>query len=146
ERGRGHFAGVGPLTVTHRFATADLPAESWPQDEQVGGGRIVGEACHAIDLAIAITGSLPVRVWAESAGARTPNEITDDRVCITMRHADGALSTVHYDRGASRDLPQERIEVFGGGRAAVIEAWDDVDLYGPTGMTRERGGKDKGHA
>ena len=143
---RAHFAGVLPLSVGFRFAPGVIPKDAWPQDEDVGGGRIVGEACHAIDTCTAIVGSPPVRVYAESVGNVGGVETTDDRVVITCRHANGALSTVSYQAGGDRAGPVERVEVFGGGRTAIIEEWDRIDLWKGSQVERARAGKDKGHA
>jgi predicted dehydrogenase len=141
-----HFAGVAPVTVSHRFSPGPIPASAWPQDEDVGGGRIVGEACHAIDTCIALAGSPPVSVYAESVASDGRLETTDDQVFITMRHANGSVSNISYQAGGDRAAPPERIEMFGGGRTAFVDNWDEVRLYrGDRGTTRN-GGKDKGHA
>src|SRR5262249_28099164 len=113
DRIQRFFAGVQPLSVSHRFAPPYLPPDHWTQDPETGGGRIVGEACHAIDTCTAIAGSPPVNVYAESVGKRGGLETTDDRVFITMRHANGSISSVWYQAGGDRAFPMERIEVLG---------------------------------
>lgn len=143
---RGHFDGAGPLSVSYRFAPGPIPASAWPQDEDVGGGRIVGEACHAIDTCVSVIGSPPVRVYAESVGRAPGLETTDDRVFITLRHADGSISNISYQAGGDRAAPPERFEVHGGGRTAVCEQFDRIDLYRGEKHRAESGGKDKGHA
>ena len=144
---RKHFAGVTePLAVTVRFNAGDVPADHWTQDEAVGGGRIIGEACHGIDLAAFLAGSPPVRVFAESVGGPGAPGITDDRVIITMRHANGAVSSVAYLAGGDKSFPKERIEVIGGGRVAVIDDFDRLTtVAGGKSRTRSTG-RDKGHA
>ncbi len=142
---RGHFAQVRPLNISYRFATAELPGSVWPQDQEIGGGRIVGEACHAIDTCVAIAGSEPVQVYAESV-AHAGLEVSDDRVTIVIRHDSGSSSTILYTAGGDRSGPTERIEVFGGGRTAVVEGWDRIDLWSNGKQLRQGGGKDKGHA
>jgi predicted dehydrogenase/threonine dehydrogenase-like Zn-dependent dehydrogenase len=141
-----HFAGVRPLSISYRFAPGTLPAESWPQDAEVGGGRIIGEACHAIDTCAALAGSPPVRVFAESVAKVGSLETTDDRVFITLRHANGSISSVSYQAGGDRSGPIERIEVFGGGRTGTVEGWDVIDLWSGNRHTRARGHREKGHA
>ena len=143
---RNHFSGVEPLSVSYRFMPGELPTASWPQDPAIGGGRIVGEACHAIDTCAAIVGSAPVRVFAESVGAGGGNQTTDDRVFITLRHANGSISNISYQAAGDRSGPSERIEVFGGGRTATIDGWDAIDMWAHNRHTRARGHKDKGHA
>ncbi len=146
EKLRAHFKGIAPLSVQYRFAPGSIPANAWPQDGDIGGGRIVGEACHAIDTCTAIVGSPPVRVFAESSAAVGGVETTDDRVFISMRHANGAISSISYQAGGDRAGPCERIEVFGGGRTGVIDEWDEIQLWKDSKVTRASGGKDKGHA
>jgi predicted dehydrogenase len=73
-------------------------------------------------------------------------QTTDDRVFITVRHANGSVASISYQAGGDRSGPTERIEVFGGGRTAVMEGWDEIALWSPEGSRRQRGGRDKGHA
>lgn len=127
----------GPLTVSIRFNAGEIPAEHWTQDELVGGGRIVGEACHAIDLATFLLGSPPSRVFAESIGGSGAPTITDDQCFITLRHANGSIANVGYLAGGDKAFPKERVEVIGAGRVAVIDDFREV--------TTTRGGKTKRH-
>lgn len=143
---RSHFAGVAPLTTSFRFTAGELPAGTWPHDEEVGGGRIIGEACHAIDTVTALVGSPPVRVYAESTGAVGGVETTDDRIFITLRHANGAVSNVSYQAGGDKGGPRERIELFGGGRTATMDDWGDAELWRSGRREKASGGHDKGHA
>jgi len=142
---RRFFEGVVPLSVSHRFSPGAIPPDHWTQDLEVGGGRIVGEACHAIDTCTAIAGSPPIRVSAESVAQVGGLQTTDDRVFITLRHANGSISSVSYQAGGDRAAPAERIEVFGGGRTATVESWDRVELWQSGRQRKASGGKDKGH-
>jgi predicted dehydrogenase/threonine dehydrogenase-like Zn-dependent dehydrogenase len=143
---RDHFRTVSPLSVSFRFSPGPLPARAWPQDDEIGGGRIIGEACHAIDTCAALLGSPPVRVYAESVAMTGGLETTDDRVFISMRHANGSISNIAYQAGGDKAGPSERIEVFGGGRTGIVEGWDEIELWASDRVQRVRGGKDKGHA
>jgi predicted dehydrogenase/threonine dehydrogenase-like Zn-dependent dehydrogenase len=135
-----------PLTVAIRFNAGAIPAEHWTQNEEVGGGRILGEACHAIDLATFLTGSPPVRVFAESVGGERAPQPSDDQCFITLRHADGSVSSIGYLSGGDRAFPKERVEVFGGGRVAVIDDFREVILCSGGRTKRSRGWQqDKGH-
>jgi predicted dehydrogenase len=145
-RVREFLKGARPLSISYRFASAPLPADHWTQLEEVGGGRIVGEACHAIDTCAALADSPPVRVHAESVGQAPGLETPDDRVFIVLRHEDGSVSSVSYQTGGDRGGPTERFEVFGGGRTATVEGWDRVELWNGGRLERAQGGKDKGHA
>jgi predicted dehydrogenase len=118
--------GSSPLTVSIRFNAGAIPSDHWTQDEEVGGGRIIGEACHAIDLATYLTGSLPVRVFAESIGGLQSPKITDDQCFITLRHGNGSVSNIAYWAGGDKAFPKERVEVAGSGRIAVIEDFKEA--------------------
>lgn len=144
-RVREHFRTVSPLSISYRFAAGPIPPEHWTQDPDVGGGRIIGEACHAIDTCVAIAGSSPIKVYAESVSKSGDAQTTDDRVFISMRHANGSISSVSYQAGGDRAFPAERIEVFGGGRVATIEQWGEIELWSRGRRERANGGRDKGH-
>lgn len=139
------FAGARPLSLSYRFSSCYIPGDHWTQDEEVGGGRIIGEACHAIDTCVAIAGSPPVKVYAESVAKSGGIETSDDRVFITLRHADGSISSISYQTGGDSAFPAERIEVLGGGRTAVIDAWHDVELWRNGKLERWPAKRDKGH-
>lgn len=137
---------TGPLTVSIRFNAGEIPPDHWTQDERVGGGRIIGEACHAIDLAAFITGSPPERVFAESIGGAKAPEVSDDQCFITLRHKNGSVSCVAYLAGGDKAFPKERVEVFGGGRVAVIDDFKKL-LKTAHGKTKKQTSlsQDKGH-
>lgn len=143
---RDAFRGAGPLSVTHRFAPGAIPRHVWVHDEEVGGGRLVGEACHAIDTCTAIAGSRPVRVFAESIAVGPGMETSDDTALITLRHENGSISHVSYQARGDRAFQPERIEVFGGGRTAVVEGFDGISIWRGGKQQKAKGGKDKGHA
>jgi predicted dehydrogenase len=137
----------GPRTVSVRFNAGALPAEHWTHCEAVGGGRLIGEACHGIDLATALAGSVPVRVFAESVGGPDGPAVTDDQCFITLRHANGSVSSVAYLAGGDRLCPKERVEVFGGGRVAVIDDFRTVHTWQGGKARRLHGWRqEKGHS
>jgi predicted dehydrogenase/D-arabinose 1-dehydrogenase-like Zn-dependent alcohol dehydrogenase len=135
-----------PLTVSIRFNAGAIPSDHWTQDEKEGGGRIVGETCHAIDLATYLTGSLPVRVFAESVGGVNAPSITDDQSFITLRHGNGSVSNIAYWAGGDKAFPKERVEVAGGGKIAVIEDFREVVMCANGKIKKTRfSGQNKGH-
>ena len=145
HRLKSFFSGIAPLSIDYRFAPPFIPADHWTQDIEVGGGRIVGEGCHAIDTCVAIAGSPPEKVYAESVAKTGGVETTDDRVFITIRHRNGSISNISYQAGGDPAFPPERIEVFGGRSTAVIDDWDRVELWTDSRCRRSSGHKDKGH-
>ncbi len=146
RRLKEHFKGVAsPLTVSIRFNAGRLPPDHWTQDEAVGGGRLVGEACHAVDLATFLVGAPPVKVHAEATGG--PNgPATDDQCYLLLRHVDGSVSSIGYLAGGDSAFPKERVEVFGGGRVGVIDDFREVVTVAGGRRVRSRTpGQDKGH-
>ncbi len=139
------FKDAAPLSLSYRFSPGPIPKEHWTHDIEVGGGRLVGEACHAIDTCTMIAGSPPVRVFAESVGQTGGLETSDDRVFITVRHANGSVSSISYQAGGDKGFPPERIEVLGGGRSAVLDSWNDGELWANGKCDKFSGQKDKGH-
>jgi predicted dehydrogenase len=134
-----------PLTISIRFNAGHIPADHWTQDEKIGGGRIIGEACHAIDLATYFAGSPVIRVYAESIGGPHTPTISDDQCFITMRHANGSVSNVAYLAGGDARFGKERIEVLGGGQMAVIDDFTEVITSVGGKQQRTRSKQDKGH-
>jgi len=147
RRVREFFADIdSPLTVSIRFNAGTLPDEHWAQDDEIGGGRIVGEACHGIDLAAYLAGAPPIRVYCDGVGGTAAPTVTQDRCFLTLRHANGAVSSIAYLAGGDGSVPKERVEVVGGGRMAIIDDFRGVALArdGRTKSTRARA-RDKGH-
>lgn len=130
SRVRDFFSEVTePLTVHIRFNAGAISADSWIQHPLEGGGRLIGEACHAIDLATYLTGSSPIHVYADSIGGPNAPAITDDQTFITIRHDNGSISSIAYLAGGDRSMPKERVEIFGGGQCAVIDDFQAVTLF-----------------
>ncbi|MGH7174508.1 MAG: bi-domain-containing oxidoreductase, partial [Gemmataceae bacterium] len=135
-----------PLTVSIRFNAGEISPEHWTQNDAIGGGRIIGEACHAIDLATFLTQSPPLRVFAESVGGPWAPTVSDDQCFLTMRHANGSISSIGYLAGGDRAFAKERIEVLGGGRLAVIDDFRTVTTCAGGKTKKKRSWQqDKGH-
>ncbi|WP_222435461.1 bi-domain-containing oxidoreductase [Allorhodopirellula solitaria] len=141
-----HFAKVmQPLTVQYRFNAGSIPADVWIQHPEEGGGRIIGEACHAIDLVTYLTGSLPVEVYATCIGGPNAPEIVDDQAFITIRHENGSISSIGYLAGGDRAMSKERVEVLGGGKMAVIDDFRRVELASGGKVNTIKTTSGKGH-
>ena len=98
-----------------------MPAGHWTQDAREGGGRIIGEVCHFVDLMQFLTGAQPTSVFAESIRSDSREIVEADSVLITLRFADGSHGCIAYLSEGDRALEKERIEIFGAGRAFVID-------------------------
>jgi polar amino acid transport system substrate-binding protein len=130
----------GPLVLQYRANAGALPRDHWTRDPVVGGGRIIGEGCHFVDLLTFLAGAPPVRVQATGDLAR-------DDVLVMLDFADGSVGTVVYAAGGDRALGKERLEVLGAGRASVLDDFRELTLVrdGSSKHRRDRFGQDKGH-
>ncbi len=131
----------GPLAIHYVVAAGPPPTGSWIVDPAVGGGRIVGELCHFIDLCSFWVGSPPRSVYARALG-REPER--DDSTVVMLHFPDGSTATTEYLAGASRELPKERFEISGGGRTAQGENFHITRL--PNGRRIRTVKPDKGQS
>ena len=118
-----------PLSMLYRVNAGRIPKEHWTQNADEGGGRIVGEVCHFIDLMQFLTGAPPVSVFAESIGAKSSKIVDADSVFITLRFADGSNGAVAYLSEGDKSLAKERLEIFGAGRVFVLDDFRRATLF-----------------
>ena len=128
---RKHVAGK-PLAMTYRINAGAVAANSWVQDAEAGGGRIVGELCHFIDTMQSLCGAEITEVHARAVGdaARLPAD--PDNLAVQLHFADGSVGAIVYASGGSADFAKERLEVFGGGISAAIDNWRKLTVRGPS--------------
>ncbi|MFA9395549.1 MAG: bi-domain-containing oxidoreductase [Halodesulfovibrio sp.] len=107
-----------------------IPADHWTQDISVGGGRIVGEACHFIDLMRYLADSEIVSVQARRMGENPATEIVEDKAAIILGFADGSFGTIHYFANGAASFPKERIEVFAAGRVLQLDNFRKLKAFG----------------
>lgn len=120
-----------PLSIHYVVSAGAPPAGSWVTDANVGGGRIVGELCHFIDLCSHLAGALPVRVYAQAIGRDSER---DDSVVATLTFGDGSVATVEYLAVASDALPKERFEVSSEGKTLHCENFRVTQGNGARGL------------
>ena len=118
-----------PLSILYRVCASRLPKEHWAQNAEEGGGRVIGEVCHFIDLMQYLTGAPPVYVFAESISAKSSKIVDADSVFITLRFADGSNGAVAYLAEGDKGLAKERIEIFGAGHTFVLDDFRRATLY-----------------
>ena len=122
-----------------------LPADHWTQDPDVGGGRIIGEACHHIDLMRHLAGSPIVSVQARSMGRNPAVPVTEDKAIIVLGFADGSCGSLHYLANGHPGFPKERVEVFCAGRILQLDNFRSLKAYGwPGSADRKLRKQDKG--
>jgi predicted dehydrogenase len=108
-----------PKYLHYRINAGYIPLNHWTQDEKIGGGRIIGEACHFIDLITYLVGEAPISVTARAL----PNlgKYKDDNVSMTFTFPDGSIGVVDYLANGDKSYPKERLEVFCDGMIAVLD-------------------------
>ncbi len=127
-----------PLSILYRVNAGRVPRTHWTQDAREGGGRIRGEVCHFVDFMQYVTGARATRVYAESVTSTDREAVDDDSVFITLKFADGSNGSIAYLAEGDRALPKERVEIFGAGRAFVIEDFRAAAEYAGGRETRTR--------
>jgi predicted dehydrogenase/threonine dehydrogenase-like Zn-dependent dehydrogenase len=130
QRAKEFFNGrETPLSILYRVNAGRIPKEHWTQNAEEGGGRIVGEVCHFVDLMQSWTGAPPVSVFAEAIGAKSSKIVDADSVFITLRFADGSNGSIAYLSEGDKSLAKERVEIFGAGRVFVLDDFRRATLY-----------------
>lgn len=125
----------------------EIPPDHWTQDPEVGGGRIVGEACHFIDLLRFLAGQPIISVQAVRMGSSGSEVIVEDKISITLSFMDGSFGTIHYFANGHKSFPKEKIEVFSGGRILSLDNFRVLRGYGWPGFTKMKlWRQDKGHS
>jgi predicted dehydrogenase len=131
-----------PMHVHYRVNAGPLPLNHWTHDPEIGGGRIIGEACHFIDFITFLVGSPPVSVSA--VALPDGGKYREDNASMTFTFADGSIGVVDYLANGDKSLPKERIEVFCGGRVAVLDDFVSLQMVEDGKKKEERGAQDKG--
>ncbi len=134
-----------PWAAHYRINAGYLPGNHWTQDPQVGGGRIIGEACHFVDTLTFLAGSPPKSITTQALPDL--NYYHEDNVVMTLTFGDGSLGTIHYLANGDKVLPKERLEVFSGSRVAILDDFRSLELIknGRRKMHTNALAQDKGH-
>ena len=142
---RNELEGIAAPILLARVNAGPLSADHWAHDPEDGGGRLLGEGCHFVDLLSYLAGARAVSVHALAVPhPQRPLECSDE-IAATLHFANGAVGNLIYSGGGDPRLPKERIEAFGGGLAAVLDDFRRLELHrgGKRRVTKER--QDKGH-
>ena len=113
-----------------------IPSDHWTQDPKVGGGRIIGEACHFIDLMRFLAGSPIVSVQARRMGDAAGVDVTEDKAVIILGFEDGSFGSIHYFANGSASFPKERVEVFTSGRVLQLDNFRKLKGFGWPGFNK----------
>lgn len=132
-----------PMNVVATMNAGAVPPDSWLHDRAIGGGRLLGEAVHLVDLITFLTGSRVTRVCLNAMGQNS-TEITDSATLL-LHHENGATGTVHYFANGSAAYAKERVEAYSQGRTLVLDNYRQLTGYGFKKFSSMRGRQDKGH-
>ena len=133
-----------PLVMVYRVNAGSLAPTHWVQDPQVGGGRIIGEACHFVDFMQAVCGVRPISVHSARIGGHTSG-ISDDQSLLSLTFNDGSIGTLVYTAGGDSGLAKERFEAFGDGKAVTLDDFAVTEFYAQGKKTKYKTGvRDKG--
>jgi predicted dehydrogenase/threonine dehydrogenase-like Zn-dependent dehydrogenase len=137
-----------PLVATYRVNAGSLPHDDWQLDPEQGGGRIIGECGHFIDVLCYLTGSRPTEVFASTISDPADAGSDVENASLTIRFADGSLGTIIYTTQGTSGFSKERLEVFSDGSVAVIDDFRTLELVGKGTRKRQKSWlkQDKGHA
>jgi len=132
-----------PMNIVATMNAGAIPADVWVHDMEIGGGRILGEACHYIDLCSYLTGSNVVAVCMNAMGIN-PEENTDN-ASILLQYENGSNAVINYFSNGSKAYSKERVEVFSQERTLVMDNWRKLKAYGFKGFSKSSSKQDKGH-
>ena len=127
--------GVGPKAMIYRVNAGYIPPDSWIQDQDFGGGRIIGEVCHFVDFLTFMNGSLPVSVYA-AAMKDTYNQ--NDTLTVSLSYKNGSIASISYFANGDKRLPKERVELYASGCTAVINDFKDISIFAGGKKTKKR--------
>ena len=122
---------TGPKAFIMTVNAGVIPADHWTQDPEAGGGRIIGEACHFIDMLRFLAG-VPIASWRRMS----MDSLTEDTVTLQLSFVDGSIGTVHYFANGSKAFPKERIEVFSAGRVLQLDNYRKLTGFGWPGFSK----------
>jgi predicted dehydrogenase/D-arabinose 1-dehydrogenase-like Zn-dependent alcohol dehydrogenase len=130
-------ATTAPKSFVMVMNAGAIPADHWTQDLAVGGGRIIGEACHYIDLMRFLAGSKITSVQARRMGNTVAETMTEDKAAVILGFEDGSFGTIHYLANGGNSFPKERIEVFAEGGTLQLDNFLKLRGYSWRGFTKQ---------
>jgi len=135
--------GISQMNVIATMNAGNIPANVWVHDMLVGGGRIIGEACHFIDLITYLTGSKVKAVCMNAMGIN-PEENTDN-ASILLKYENGSTGVINYFSNGSKAYSKERVEVYSQERTLIMDNFRTTNGYGFKGFSKLKTALDKGH-
>ena len=135
-----------PISMHYRINAGFIPTDNWIQDPGCGGGRVIGEICHFIDLLSYLSGVKPVKVHAEALSMPDNRFRSDDNLQLVIRFSNGSVGTINYVASGNKAVPKEFLEIIGGGLAIQMNDFRTLTIAGDKGLQMDKKrGQDKGH-
>lgn len=132
-----------PMNIVATMNAGYIPSDVWVHDMEIGGGRIIGEACHYIDLCTYLAGS-NVKAVCMNAMGLNPKENTDN-ASILLKYENGTNATINYFSNGSKAYSKERVEVYSQERTMIMDNWRKLKTYGFKNGKNISTKQDKGH-
>ena len=132
-----------PINIIATMNAGFIPKDLWVHDMEIGGGRIIGEACHYIDLCSYLSGSKVTDVCMNAMG-NNPEENTDN-ASIMLKYENGSTAVINYFSNGSKSYSKERVEVYSQERTLIMDNWRTLKGYGFKGFSSSKSPQDKGH-
>jgi len=131
-----------PVSINYRINAGAIPADHWIQDKEIGGGRIIGEVCHFLDLAMYLAGSKPVSLYA----VQIPDALNlMDTLNISLQFKNGSIANISYYANGSKELKKEYLELFSNGVTFIVDDFKTLYIYSKSIKKNTLMNQDKGH-
>lgn len=117
-----------PISISYRVNAGKIPLEHWVHNDE-NKGRIIGEVCHFVDTLIYLTGSLPMRVYAEKVSSNNISMPNEDIVTISIKFQNGSIGRIDYYANGGKSMSKEYCEVFANGESFVMNNFESVEIY-----------------
>ena len=137
---------TGPMSILYRINAGMIPPDSWIQDKEIGGGRILGEVCHFVDYLTFMAGAMPTHVQAMAMEDPLGHQ---DTLTISLKFQNGSIGSIHYYANGSKGLAKEYVEVYAHGVTALLDDFRRLTIYGKKRpyrkklMAQDKGQKDE---
>lgn len=123
---KGKMGQEGPFSILYRVNAGAIPSDSWIQDREIGGGRIIGEVCHFVDYMMFLSGSLPKFVQAIAMEDPYGHQ---DTLTVSLQFQNGSIGSIQYFANGAKGLPKEYIEVYANGVTAVLKDFKTLEIH-----------------
>lgn len=117
----------GPMSMIYRINAGAIPGDSWIQDREIGGGRILGEVCHFVDYLTFINGSVPVSVYA---AVISDAQVHNNTLTVSLQYENGSIGSIQYFANGSKSLAKEYVEIYSYGVTAILNDFRELKIYG----------------